>query len=409
MKYTRTDMRRLADTTTRHASSLKAIGHFTLEAFFTSLLHTLLPFKAQQIWDQQVKKEKGVPPYQRMLKFISEQAESLAPTTISVHHGERTPDSGKRPPKKPEKKQEPSSRPRTNIHVVAPTSTYKWDCALCSNEKHPLHVCPKWSSFNITQRMGHIQAKSLCSNCLAVGHTTSQCKSKFRCRECGQQHHTTIHQNNASNTPMNSSLFTRRPDGLMGTAQLLLRGPQGQEVKARALIDFGAGISLISKKITQQLGLPMKTDHREYTGVQGTPCPSSKYTTSLTLSPLLNRDLQITCQPAVVQVVTSDLPVAPVLPVTDLPHIMGIHLADADYHTPGKIDILLGCEMTSEILAGATPRIGKKGQPTAISTHFGWTNSGEVQHLHPSSKPLPSHHTQSTPTDVPLEELISRF
>ena len=229
VKYTRTEMRRLADTTTRHASSLKAIGHFTLESFLTSLLHTLLPVKAQQIWDQQVKKEKGVPSYQRMLKFISEQAESLAPTTTPTHHGERAPEN-KKQPKKQEKKQEPapSSRPRSNIHVVAPTPwTYKWDCALCTNEKHPLHICPKWNNLSVSQRMGHIQSKSLCSNCLGVGHTTNQCRSKGRCRECGQQHHSSIHQT-STNTPMNSSLSSRKPDGLMGTAQLLLRGPQGQ-------------------------------------------------------------------------------------------------------------------------------------------------------------------------------------
>ena len=118
--------------------------------------------------------------------------------------------------------------------------------------------------------------------------------------------------------------------------------------------------------------------------------------------------MQITCQPAVVQTVTSDLPAAPVLPVTDLPHLMGLQLADEDYHTPGKIDILLGCEMTSQILAGATPRIGKKGQPTAIATHFGWAISGEVQPLYPSKKPLHSCHRQSA-AEVPLEELMPRF
>ena len=407
VKYNRTDMRRLADTTTRHASSLKAISHFTIESFLTSLLYTLLPFKAQQVWDQQVKKEKGVPPYTRMLKFISEQAESLAPTTSSVHHDKQS-DGGKRPPKKQQEKKQESqaSRPRTNMHVAASIpGAYRWDCDLCNNEKHPLHVCPKWNNLNVTQRMGHIEAKSLCSNCLAVGHKLSQCKSKGRCRDCGQQHHTSIHQNSI---PMNSSLSNRSVDGLMGTVQLLLRGPQGQELKARALLDFGAGISLISKKVAQQLGLPMTTNHREYTGVQETPCPSSNYSTTLILSPLLDRNKQITCQPAIVQTVTSDLPPAPVMPVTDLPHLLGLQLADTEYHTPGRIDLLLGCEMTSQILSSASPRIGKKGEPTAIATQFGWAISGEVEPLYPSITPLHSCYSQPA-TEVPLEQLMPRF
>ena len=410
-KYNRLDLRRLADTTTRHINSLKAINHFTMESFLTSLLYTLLPFKAQQAWDQQVKKEKGVPPHSRMLKFISEQAESLAPTISSAHSNNKPSDSGKRPPKKlADQKESQPFRPKTNIHVAAPTpGTYRWDCDLCSNnEKHPLHICPKWNNFNITQRtqrMGHIEAKSLFSNCLAVGHKTNQCKSKGRCRECGQQHHTSIHQNN---TPMNSSLSSKSVDGLMGTVQLLLRGPQGQEMKARALLDFGAGISLLSKKVAQQLGLPMNKQHREYTGVQETPCPSSHYCTTLTLSPLLDRSKQIICQPAIVQTVTTDLPPAPVMPVTDLPHLLGLQLADTEYHTPGRIDLLLGCEMTSQILASASPRIGKKGEPTAIATHFGWAISGEVEPLYPSRTPLHSCYSQSA-SEVSLEQLMPRF
>ena len=94
----------------------------------------------------------------------------------------------------------------------------------------------------------------------------------------------------------------------MTTAQVLLVGPRGQTVKARALIDSGVGLSLISHKIAQMLGLPLHPSNLQLTGVQGTSCKPVRYTSELIISPLLNRDKQIKCTPEIVQVVTANLP-----------------------------------------------------------------------------------------------------
>ena len=121
----------------------------------------------------------------------------------------------------------------------------------------------------------------------------------------------------------------------MTTAQLLLTGPDGQTMKARALIDSGAGLSLISKRVTQKLNLPLESVNLQLTVVQGEVSKPTKHITSVHISPLHNPDKKMLCRPAVSQQVTSDLPPQAIQPVGDLPHLMGLQLADPDYAVPG--------------------------------------------------------------------------
>ena len=126
------------------------------------------------------------------------------------------------------------------------------------DRRHPLFVCPKWLAFTVAQRLSHVQSKNLCNNCLAVGHSTSSCRSTYRCRDCQQNHHTSIHQAATPPTPVNysSGAPSQVPDALMMTAQVTLSGPGGQQLPARALIDPGAGISIVSSRVAQLLHLP---------------------------------------------------------------------------------------------------------------------------------------------------------
>ena len=352
-----------------------------------------------------------MPPVTQLLAFIREHAETLPSTATSTQPSSEKPgeNSAKKTPRKSDRNQDyQSSKPRSNVYTVSPAPSYKWECALCRPEKHPLHSCPKWAAYDVTRRLGHIRAKSLCSNCLAGGHATSACKSTYRCRECGQAHHTTIHQQPAAViTSINSSTVQSHqvPDALMTTAQDILIGPKGQELKARALIDSGAGLSLVSKRVTQLLDLPLEPSNLQFSAVQGAPCKPSNYLTSLLISPLQNKEKQILCKPAVVQMVTCDLPPEPIQPVTDLPHIMGLELADVTYHIPGRIDILLGADLAPQIMVKRLLRSGADSEPIAQATQFGWAISGPIRRKNSSTPPIPTHHHLVQPSDPRLDHL----
>ena len=406
-KQTRVDLRKMTDQVRRLISSFKATGFYNLDAFLCSTIYLLLPSKLQTIWDQHTKKDKGVPSVELLLTWLQDHAEALPASTSA---SEKTGD----PPAKKQGKgyNQPSPRKRSQANpVTSPTSEYRWECWICKPQKHPLHLCPKWASYSVTQRLDHVKSKPLCANCLAGGHTLSQCKSTYRCRDCGQNHHTSIHQNSAA-TPVNSASAKSHqvPDALMTTAQVLLTGPRGQSIQVRALIDSGASLSLLSHKVAQTLGLPLHPSNLQLSGVSGLVSKPVKFFTSLTISPLLHRDKKIPCSPAVVHQVTANIPGEKLQPVHDLPHLLGLHLADEQYNIPDKIDLLLGSDMAPSIMTKRTLKAGRDNEPMAQATEFGWVLSGPAIRSHSAKgAPAASNNHMQPEEAPPLHQLLFEF
>ena len=384
VKLTRMNLRRLTDNAQADISSIKSTGHYNLDAFLTSIYYNILPSRLQTLWEQHTKKTKGVAPVQDRLVFVREHAETL-PATIT---------NSKPPPDVQEKGPKPrqDKRQKSNVHVVTPVSppnSYKWECAFCRPEKHPLFICPKWQGYSVVQRLAHIQEKGLCQNCLAVGHSAGTCRSSYKCRECGLPHHTTIHQSSPTATPVHAASVVSHqvPDALMMTAKVLITGPGGKTTQARALIDPGAGISLVS---THTLHLPLTPTSMQFSGVQGTPCKSSSHLASMTLSPLQGRTTKVRVKAAVVKTVTNDLPAQEIAPVDQLPHLSGLGLADPSFHTPGRIDILLGADVYPQLMLKEPMATGGIHDPAAQQTIFGWAIVGPVRYLGNSKELIPT-------------------
>ena len=200
-KHNSKDLRRLVDATTNCVECLEATGLFTMEAFISSLVYSKLPYKLQIDWDNDHSDENKVLPYPRLLEYVSKKAFTLSDHKTSAPNILEP--SEKKNPRNEQKKQ--PQRQKSYVHSVTtppaapapPRPPYKWECALCRPEKHPLHTCSKWMGYTLAQRMDHVKNKNLCSNCLAVGHSTASCKSTYRCRDCQQAHHTTLHQPSA--------------------------------------------------------------------------------------------------------------------------------------------------------------------------------------------------------------------
>ena len=420
IKETRADIRRLMDTLKSTCSSLKRTGSYCIETFLTSLVYWLLPTKLQTLWEQHTKKTKKVTPLPELIKYFSAHAETLP--SINSHHsqGKSEPEK-KNSNKKTDKRNDyPTTRSnthknKTSVHVVSPSPTYKWECALCTPEKHPLFVCPKWLSMPIAQKLSYIQSKKLCHNCLGGGHSTATCRSTYRCRECQANHHTSIHQAPGESTPIHSSSThsssranSQTSENLMMTAQVLMSGPGGRQIPARALIDSGAGMSLVSYQLSQQLNLPLTKSNRQFTGVQGAPCSPSKHMTNFHLSPMHSNHPQLLVEAAVVPTVTVDLPARDYPQLTSLPHLSGLQLADPSFHSPGKIDLLLGADVYLQIMLQSPKMTGNPTDPGALETIFGWAVMGPVKASSEEVvQPIPAHVTQITPSEA--EQLDGRM
>ena len=407
-KFTRSSLRIWYDSIKCGISNLKASKHYDLDAYLSSYYYSTLPTRLQTLWDQETRKEKGVPPILQLLDFVKGQAETLpAESTTQTSNTQSTStNKGSQPKKTPYQKPKMT---QGSLHT-ATTRQSPPECKLCAPEHHLIYFCPKWNNYTIPQRLNHISTHSLCSNCLSSqGHSTTECKSSRRCKHCNQKHHNSIHQDGPVSVNYSSMAASKLPDVLLPTAEVLLTGPTGQTVRARALIDTGAGLSIISKRLVQKLSLPLDPINLRLNTVQGETSQPLKHITTVSISPVRQPDNKITCNPAVSAQVTGNLPIKPVESVTDLPHILGLPLADPNYATPARIDLLLGAGMSSRILSGQLCRFGTESQPIAQASVFGWLLSGYIKPSHfPTSSLLPAHH-QTESTEPTLTSVVKAF
>ena len=406
-KHTRADIMMLHDTVKCGVANLKATEHYSLDAVLASNTYSLLPPKVQMLWDQHTQDDPGVPSIEQLLKFMNLHSETLP----AVNHP--IPERGIPPKKTFQKKEFQPSKNKVPVHVTAPSTTstnsapppaaFKWECSLCAPEKHPFYLCPKWATFTVAQRISHIKERRLCNNCLSPGHIATNCKSTRSCRDCGQRHHTTIHQPQPV-VPVNHAASVGIGTGLLPTAQVLIIAPNGRELKARALLDEGSGLSIVSSRMAQLLDLPLTPQKLTLSVAQGEVTQPLRSSTSFTLSSVIDRQVRIPCKAAVAATVTCDLPPLPIRQGSDLAHIMGLPLADPDYHTPGRIDLLLGSPLLPHLMAHHLGKSGEKDEMVARHTPFGWVLGGPAQPLN-SSTVVPTYHQTPIIQDAaPLTE-----
>ena len=274
----------------------------------------------------------------------------------------------------------------------------------------------------LSQRGDHIRNKRLCYNCLAPGHQTGECRSLARCRVCGGRHHTLVHRdqpaatpvaNNGTSPPVNavsaanhsaSESAAQLPSTLMMTSQVVVKGPGGKQVTARALLDSGSSLSLVSNRVAQMLQLPKTMTKVSFSGAQATPLQGARSIANMQLCPTSSSEPVLSVTAAIVPKVTCDLPLQGAAHVRNMPHLKSLPLADSTFHLPGRVDILLGCDVFPDIMLHNRVA-GPKDAPMAIDTIFGWAILGKY---------LPQGIDQSvnviSPTgENPSDALLARF
>ena len=415
-KHNSTDLRRLVDATVNCIDCLETTGHFNLEAVISSLLYSKLPYKLQINWDDDQPADNVVQPYEKLVEYVTRKAFTLADHKPSNSPTPTTPHPERKPAKKQDKSSPHKKTPVYSVSSPSPSSpspaqsSYRWDCFYCKPEKHPLHLCPKWLGFSTEQKLTQVRDRKLCSNCLAVGHVTNACKSTYRCRECGANHHTTIHKTTPPVVPINSTIAKSQqlPDALLMTAMVLLKGPTDKQLKARAFLDPGAGLSLVPNRVARLLDLPLESSRTSFTMVQGTKCQGSKYLTQLTVSSL-HHPKDFPCRPAVVQKVTESIPNKVLAPVEDFAHLQGLQLADPTFNVPGRVDILLGADLWLQLQGTAPPITASASEPGAQDTVFGWVLAGPIHSRDEGSRTVSTCHLQPPMTNDELYSLAYNF
>ena len=100
----------------------------------------------------------------------------------------------------------------------------------------------------------------------------------------------------------------------------------------------------------------------------------------------------------VVPRVTCDLPLQPVRDASKWDDLSNLHLADPNFAIPGKIYLLLGADIYTDVLLHGR-WCGPPGTPTAFETQFGWVLTGRTNIRSASHPSVASHHTSVTSSD----------
>ena len=377
------ELRRLHDVAQQHLRALKSMGHEPDGTFITSLLQLKLDQTTLFEWQRHDQKSTDVSHYDDLLDFINLRAQASETLTPLQ--------------RKPNKDDNPSHRKHPPFRYATLTANVNDSCVMCKVEKHPLFACPEFKVAPRDKMLSILRSNRLCHNCLKPGHFAKQCPSPNRCKKCQRSHHTLIHDDpKASPTTFvmpqtqsttltastevtsHASTGSSVPSSLLMTCQVKIDAPDGTSIKARALLDPGSTTSFVSERIVQSLGLPRRTKCLTISGIGGLSHKSPLQSIStFDISSLCSPKAKYTLTAIVVPRVTCDLPLQPVHVGSEWNHLSDLTLADPDFGTPGKIDLLLGADIYTDMLLYGR-RCGPHGTPTAFETQFGWVLTGRT-------------------------------
>ncbi len=266
---------------------------------------------------------------------------------------------------------QPSKSPR-------PKPAFK--CSICE-ERHSLLRCPTFIGYDVDKRNKVIREKRLCINCLAEGHGCKSCPSKFTCKTCHLKHHSLLHKDKpdetsvdsrsiaASTTDVDSSIPQAKPSFPNTIVVSLHHG--GRKARARAVLDSGAGVSMMSESLASTLKLPRNPQRMSLGGSFSEG--HSKFCVS---TQLYSEDMSFVSKPIVFSVVPKMKPIKSPSHkdhILKLPSLKSLPLADPELG--GPIDLYIGnMDLDSCIYEGSLKFDGLK----IINTPFGWSIAGPL-------------------------------
>ena len=376
------ELRRIHDTLQQHVCALKTMKSEPDPSFITSMIELKLDTTTMFEWQKHSQeKVKEVPHYQDILDFLNLRAQ--ASKTLA------------RPAKKqvstPGKKPTPFGKVAS--FAAASTDFSRYHCIICTSERHPLYVCPKFKAMSPDNRLSTCKSNNICLNCFGSNHTVRQCKSHHRCKKCQQLHHTLLHvdspsdnhSSHSSDTPskvVSNAAVKLKHSSLLMTCRVLVFAADGSPVEARALLDNASTSSFVSERLVQSLRLTRSHHNVSVSGIAGSLTNSPiQSVANFQISSALSNQRKIDLTAIVLPKVTCDLPVSPVPFDLSWTHLSDIPLAYPAFGEPRRIDILLGVDVFVDILRHGR-QTGPSGSPVAIETEFGWVicggSTGEV-------------------------------
>ncbi|XP_078357312.1 uncharacterized protein LOC144642205 [Oculina patagonica] len=427
------ELRKLHDTLQHHLRSLKAMDQLDFERFMTALGECKLDDLTMVEWQKSIQAEKQVPGYDKLLEFLDLRAIA---TELAPH--ETGP---KKPPIPPGK----SPKPPPPKPFFVYTANTKVKCTACNGSKHNLAYCQSFKAKSLSEKRNFVMEQGLCFNCLKAKHTSKQCPSPNCCLKCGKRHHTFLHLDDSRDAVNQETSETARQDTLMVsppgasnttvpgniatdagistvtyvtaseaiasnsilmmTAEVILSGPNGHQMVARALLDPASTASFITERVVQRLKMHKQRQEITINGIGDTRCSTqSNSVVNMNLKSTQSSSALDNVQAIVLPSLTKCLPIT-TFPKGNWPHLSTLKLADPEFNVSKPIDVLLGVDVYHDILKPGLI-LGPKGTPAAQATMFGWVLFGNTNTHQLPAEVTTLHASTSFPS---CEETLHKF
>ena len=305
-------------------------------------------------------------------------------------------------------------------------------------KSHFIAYCYIFKGKPAKEKLEFARSNKLCFNCLGQHHI-KDCKTQKTCIICNSRHHTLLHDsfqasrnetsndspveptnlqtNHVENTSVrtasvqvccNNSTSVEQDCVLLGTALVRIESEKGWHLTARALVDPGAEVSLVSESLVKRLHLPKEDCSASISGIGDLNSKVSGITKFL-LRSLVQSNSCYQVQAFILDQITSYIPKCTNTNL-DWKHLKGLPLADPKFASNDPVDLLLGVDVYQLIVQGGVAKsfsVGPLGQNTSLGWILSYADS-PINYKATSQHASMSHNLNSN-HDEQLNQILQKF
>ena len=227
------------------------------------------------------------------------------------------------------------------------------------------------------------------------------CRSARRCglNGCNVTHHRLLHKSRSTSvnrenrvepeseatngSPIVGVALTQTTDTLLQLVPVRIHGPKGDR-DVVALLDPGAQTSLCCADVLKEVGVQGRREDLRLQNIEGSGPRQSSVRVELTVSPLGAGAKKDRIKVPEVWSVPKLNVAAPSVGSRQVRSWKHVHDLDLRQYRGARVELLLGANILEAVLQREV-RVGGPGQPVAVRTDFGWTLTGSIASLIPST------------------------
>lgn len=404
-------IRRLFDNSVESVTALKKLlADDDGKLFDTILIYMLsqrMDGKSIEVWEQSRSAQEAFPTFDEFTTFFENHCRTRDLVQYAIH---------------PTTSKAERVKSTKSFHV---TNT-RVPCVYCNKDSHATYTCFQFKRQPVRDRVEFVQIKGLCTTCLSSEHKAPGCPHQFKCFKCKGNHHSLLHINttsdrentrsstnpststhtvqiaaapsslsiaaappssqiaaaSSSSQSTSSTVFTHHTTNqgetqtLLATVQVFIKAANGKMLRMRALVDPGSQATIIARAAADLLKIKPNKSQYHVKGIGATSAGVSSHSITSRIVSIHDSTIFIDIEAIVMPKLTSLLPSTQVM-VKSWPHILNLPLADPSFHTPGKIDIVLGADIYGNLMLPDI-RKGPPGTPIAQRTTLGWLLLGKT-------------------------------